>query len=95
MTKGRGKYLTSFLGYTGEGSFHSSAVGVITPTHATLILHLVGANFPVTAHFLKERERDIGGYARHIKKKGRMCFQARNTFKLSSLDISTSNIMKL
>lgn len=75
MTKERGKYLTSFLGHTGEGSFHSSAVGVVTPTHTTLILHLVGANFPVTAHFLKERKRDMGAYARHTKKKGKMCYQ--------------------
>lgn len=47
---------TSFLGGSGEGSFHGSAVGIIPPTHSTLILHLVRTNLSVTAHFLKERE---------------------------------------
>lgn len=69
----RGKYLTSFLGHTSEGSFHSSAVGVVTPTHTTLILHLIGSNFPVTANFLKEREREKD--MRDTKKIGKMCHQ--------------------
>lgn len=69
----RGKYLTSFLGHTSEGSFHSSTVGVVTPTYTTLILHLIGANFPVTAHFLKEKEREED--MRDTKKIGKMCHQ--------------------
>lgn len=55
MAQERGKYLTGFLRHTSEGSFYSSAVGVVTSTHTTLILHLIGANFPVAAHFLKKR----------------------------------------
>lgn len=58
MAQEREKYLTGFLRHTSEGSFYSSAVGVVTPTHTTFILLLIGANFPVTAHFLKKRERE-------------------------------------
>lgn len=35
----------------------------------------------------------MGGYARHTKKKGKMCYQKH--FKAFILDMSTSNIMKL
>lgn len=44
--------LTGFLWRAGEGSLDGAAVRVVSATDATLILHLVGADLPVAAHFL-------------------------------------------
>lgn len=48
---------TKLFGSAGKGSFHSSAMGVISTTDTTLIFSLIGTNFLVTTHFLQNEEQ--------------------------------------
>lgn len=45
--------LTLLPGGPRERAFHHFTVGVVTSTHATLVLLLAGANYPITAHLLQ------------------------------------------
>ena len=54
------RHLTKLPGSSGEGPLHSSTMGVISSTDATLILNLVRADFFITAHFLQKEDVKCG-----------------------------------
>lgn len=48
--------LTSFLRRSGEASFDSAAVRIVSTTNPTFVLDFVRANFSVTANFLETKK---------------------------------------